>query len=97
MKGMDEVRFYKKVIRKAIPGVRKPGLKVIPRPNEVFVHYLPAALKSTVKNIEKSLKPDQTTMVDIVLRRLVHEGVYELTTDLTADNFRKQKPKDIIG
>lgn len=95
--GMGEVRYKGEVLRKALPGVRQLGMQVTPRPTEGFVHYLPAVLRAQSANIEKFIRADQTTLVEIVLRRVVHGGVFELTSDLESVDFRGQGTGGAIG
>lgn len=94
--GMGPVTYKGETLRKALPGVRQLGLQITPRPATGFVHYLPATLSAQLSNIEKFLKPDQTTMVDIVLRRMVHRGTFELTQDLEPEEFKGQEPGELI-
>ncbi len=96
MHGLGPVEYKGKTVRKALPGVRQLGLQISPRPTSGFVHYLPATLSAALNNIEKFCKPDQTTMVDIVLRRMVHKGTFELTRELGAGEFKGQEPGGLV-
>lgn len=66
------------VLRRAQPGVDMLGLRLVPRPESGFVHYLPAAFAASAKLLRDVVRPHETTLVDIVLRRVVHEGVFRL-------------------
>ncbi len=79
----------------AMSGAKQLGFKLTASPTEGFSHYLPAQLKSTRKSLELFLRPHETTMVDIVLRRVVHRGAFRFTKDLGRKSFKKQKPGEI--
>jgi len=68
------------------------GFKLIVRPGEGFSHYLPAQLRASRKTMEMLLRPHQTTMVDIVLRRVVHEGAFRFSKGLKTESFKKEGP-----
>ena len=59
----------------AVPRGESLGVQITPRPDEGFVHYTRAALRAQKRNLAEFLKPDQTTLVDIALRRVVRRGV----------------------
>ncbi len=66
------------VLRAAEAGVATLGLRIGPRPQAGFVHYLPAAIAANQKLLRDVVRPNETTLVDIVLRRIVREGVFRL-------------------
>jgi len=43
------------------------------------------------------LRPHETTLVDIVLRRIVRRGAFELTTDLEPGSFKSQPPGEPVS
>ena len=59
-----------------------------------LVHHLPA---STVDDLFAALGPHRTTVLDVVLPRKVHEGVFRLTQDFGPEDFRKPDPGAVIG
>ena len=79
-------------LRPALPAAPSLGLRVIPFPQDGFVHYLPAVLQATPEHLTTLIRPNQTAIVDIVLKRLVREGVYRLTRQATAADFTKLPP-----
>jgi hypothetical protein len=52
----------------------------------------PASLNESKDVLQKFMNPDETTLVDIVLRRFVHEGGFRLTPSLTPESFVDQQP-----
>ncbi len=82
-------------------GVGALGLKIVPRPDDGFVHYRVAELVSKAENIDRILKKDQTTMIDIVLNRIVHRGVFELINSkdekTKGSGFKNQKEGTVIA
>ncbi|MGH8279656.1 MAG: esterase/lipase family protein [Gammaproteobacteria bacterium] len=90
--GCPAVSYQGKQLRAALPGCESLGLHVIPYPQEGFVLYQPATLMTSAENLGNFIKPNQTTIVDIVLRRIVREGVYRLTTSASPEDFTRQAP-----
>jgi len=78
------------VIRPSQKGLKELGLIIKSRPDEGFVHYEGGLLQADLKNLKKFLKPNQTILVDVELKRVVHEGVFELTKKEGPEDFRKQ-------
>lgn len=76
------------------PLVPRPpyGLKLLPRDGERFVEHWPAALDADVDDLLALIRPNATTIVDIVLRRVVREGVFRLTRNLAPRSFRDDAP-----
>lgn len=68
----------KEVLRAAQEGVDKLGFRVVPRPQAGFVRYRTGMFTATAKLLRDVVRPHETTMVDIVVQRVVHEGAFEL-------------------
>ncbi len=96
MLGSDQLIHQKKVIRKKLPGAKSFGFKIIPYTDKGFVHFLPAVLKGTPGLLAKFLIPNQTTLIDIEMKRIVHEGVFQLTQDKSQVEFKDVKPGKIL-
>ncbi len=94
MVGSDPIVDKKKdkVVREATTGAKLLGLRIIPRPGSGFVHYLPCELHASSKVLRSFLKPNQTTLVDIVLRRVVREAVFRLDRGLKQRSFKGDPP-----
>ncbi|NOQ29819.1 MAG: hypothetical protein GQ570_01725 [Helicobacteraceae bacterium] len=54
----------------------KLGIKIVPRPNEGFVHYKSAEFRCT--NLEELLTPNQCVMIEIVLQRVIDRNTFVL-------------------
>ena len=97
MVGAPEVKRGDKVIREATQGTDALGLKVMPRPDEGFVHYLPCEISASKDLLNHVLQPNATTMIDLTLRRNVTKNVFRLEAlkgDSTKGSFSKTKPGD---
>ena len=70
------------------------GLKINARPDKGFVHFDEATLRSTAGKLGAFLRPNQTMMVDVVLKRVVHEGTFRMTKDTTPTSFKDVDPGD---
>jgi hypothetical protein len=69
-------RDPERVWRPARPGIDTLGLRVTPRPTDGFVHYAPGSIAASAALLHDVVRPNETTLVDVVLERVVHEGVY---------------------
>jgi hypothetical protein len=85
-----------KTLRDAYPGAAKLGIVVEPHLVSGLVHYLPAELEAAAKTLATVVKPNQTTLVDVVLSRVVREGVFRLVPlDKRSDtDFAKEPAGD---
>ncbi len=92
MTGAPAVIYKGKELRPALKPCTSLGLLVIPFPQDGFVLYQPAVLAPSAENLANFIKPNQTTLVDVVLRRFVREGVYRLSRDASPGDFTKQPP-----
>ena len=90
MLGAPAVTYKGKEIRAALLPCESLGLRVIPFPQDGFVHYLPTQLKAETAHLLDMVRPNQTTVIDIVLKRIVREGVYRLTREPAPADFTKQ-------
>jgi hypothetical protein len=89
------------VIRTAIVGIEKLGLIIKPRPEDGFIRYLPCKINATKELFDTALKPNSTTLIEIVLQRIVSTEVFrfeKLNGDSAPEkNFANTDPgKDII-
>ncbi|MDD2853616.1 MAG: phospholipase [Desulfuromonadaceae bacterium] len=102
MKGTGEITGSdKNPIRTAQAGSEMLGFRIIARPDNGFVHYLPCEFKASPDMLQTALHANSTTLVDIVLRRIVRKNVFlvgKVTSGTKAVNFAKTKPGDeIVG
>lgn len=92
MHGAPAVTYRGRLLRPALPGCGGLGLQVVPYPQNGFVLYQPAVLPASQENLVRFIRPNQTTVVDIVLRRIVRQGVYRLTQTASPQDFTQQPP-----
>jgi hypothetical protein len=103
MQGSGIVRYKSDnhIVRPTSPPMTSLGVRITPRPGDGFVHYREAVLRASKQHLSTFLRADQTTLVDIVLRRVVGRGVYELRNSAGAkpegEDFRKQRPGSPIA
>lgn len=86
--GAAALRVDGEILRPAQPGTRTLGLRVVPYPQDGFVHHLPCALPAGPALLA-AIRPHETTVVDVVLRRVVREGVFRLTKEPRPADFTK--------
>lgn len=98
LKGCPEVvdprEGTRPLLRARIAGVEKLGIEVDPHKasERFFVRYAMAQVSASREQFEAVIRPHQTTLVDIVLRRMVRDGVLRLTTDHTPKDFADTDP-----
>jgi hypothetical protein len=94
MMGSGRVRYREKGswknVRQPIAPIPRLGMRVVAKPTEGYVHYTPAQLGSSAQHLEPFLGQDETTLLEIVLQRVVREGVFVLTTERGPEEFKKQ-------
>lgn len=100
MTGTDAIRDDAGIeIRPASPGAGTLGLRVVPRPNSGFVRYLPCEIRATKGLLEKALRPNCTTLVDIRLQRVVSKNVFRMDKSrqgAAASSFKRTPPGEEI-
>ena len=88
-------RNSRKTLRPAVASHRPYAAIVRPRDLVGLVHH--ALAKSRVEDdLFITLGAHQTTVLDVVLPRKVHEGVFRLTRQLAPEEFRHPAPGDVI-
>jgi hypothetical protein len=88
-----------RVVRAGLPGVDRLGIRVYAYPMNGFAHYLPGVLAAAPGEVENYVRPDQTTLFEIVLRRIVHQGAYLLvpaSDPALGGDFRDQAKGPVI-
>ena len=81
MTGCPEVVHPKKPevrLREQAQGLSALGLQIEPHLTKGFVHFVKAELDADKSTIRRVLKPNQTTMIDVVMKRIVRRGVMRL-------------------
>jgi hypothetical protein len=76
--GCAEIRHDGEVIRRRLPEVEQLGLEILPRPRDGFVGYAKGRWPAGSEARDALVSPDRTTLVDIVLQRVVRRGSFEL-------------------
>lgn len=66
----------------------KLGIRIVARPSEGFVHYIPAEFHSNGINLETFLKPNETLMIDVILDRQISKNIFLI------DRFGKSQSDD---
>ena len=68
------------------------GLRLLPRQDDKWVEHWAAELTPAVGSLLDLIEPNQTTIIDLRLTRIVREGVFRFTTQLAPRSFRKDEP-----
>lgn len=72
------------------------GLRIQPRDGDHFVEYWAAEMHAAVQDLLPLIPPNETTIIDIRMTRVVREGTFQLTRQLGARSFREVKPGGVI-
>lgn len=93
MTGCPEVRDEDgDLVRAEQIGINSLGFRIKARPDSGFAHYMDCSLQASTEVLKSVLVPNCTTMVDIVLRRVVGRETFALSRGTNTTNFKKQKP-----
>ncbi len=86
----------RKTLRPAVPDHRPYGVEALPPDLSGLVHH--AVAKSLPgEDLFVMFHPHQTTVLDLVLPRKIHAGVFRLTQTLTPEDFSHPLPGPVIG
>lgn len=86
----------RKTLRAAVRSHRPYGTSVQPADLAGLVHH--AVAKSTAgDDLLTMLGPRQSAVLDAVLPRKIHEGVFRLTQNLAPEDFSQPVPGAVIG
>jgi len=83
-----------KLLRPSLKGMDEIGIKVIPRPERGFVRYAPAFICEGEEFFKKVLRPNSTTLVEIILKRIVSDQTFKFE-NTSSDSMRKLVYKDV--
>lgn len=89
-------RHTRKTLRAAVTSHRPYGASVQPTDLGGLVHHA-LAKSATGDDLFSVLGPHQTTVLDVVLPRKIHEGVFRFTQNLTPEDFSDPVPGAVIG
>ena len=99
MAGAPEVSDGSEIIRPATRGATSLGFRIVPRPADGFVRYLPCEIRASKSLLGEVLQPNSTTLVDIRLRRVVTKNVFRMSRlegKSVAGSFKRTPPGDDI-
>jgi len=68
----------------------KFGVRIAARPAAGYAYYTVAEHRGVFSALRRYFEPNQTLMIEVELRRHVAEGVFQLTQDLTPEDFKDQ-------
>lgn len=97
MAGGPAMKYGDKVLREKMEGVKQLGLLIDPHNNSGFAHYKKGRVNATTQELDKILRPNQTTLLEIVMKRVVHEGTFRITQNRKAEEFKNTDPGKIIS
>jgi hypothetical protein len=92
---ITDPRDGRKTLRAAVQAHRPYSANVQPSDLTGLVHHAAANMRQG-DDLLDVLGPHQTTVLDVVMPRKVHEGVFRLTQTLTPQDYRDQVPGDVI-
>lgn len=79
-------------VREAQPGIAGLGLRIEAFPDRGFAHYHPCHAKPSAELLAALVRPHATVLLDVVLRRVIRRGTFEITGDLAPRSFRDTAP-----
>ena len=97
MTGCDPVMNGDEMIRPKVVGTDSLGFEIVARPDSGFAHYMRCSLSASAEVLEGVVRPNATTMVDIVLRRVVGKETFRLDPGTEDRSFKATKPGDPLA
>jgi hypothetical protein len=94
--GVVDPTNTRKTLRPAVISHRPYGASVQPADLSGLVHHA-LARSATGDDLLAMFGPHQTTVLDVILPRKIHEGVFRLTQTLTPEDFSKPVAGAVIG
>ena len=69
------------------------GVRIVARPTSGFSHYAAAEFRSDGTKVRNIVTPNQTTYVDVTLRRIVDKNVFRFDrADHPSGSFKRARP-----
>ncbi|SFI47353.1 esterase/lipase family protein [Planctomicrobium piriforme] len=93
MNGLGETTYRKQVVREALKGISKLGMRIYAQPLNGIVRYYPGIMQATKQVFGQVLRPDQTTLIDVEFKRLIGRGAFELVSLDGHPKFEKGKAR----
>lgn len=88
MTGGPEIKYKDKVLRARKEGAKELGLVIDPHNNSGFAHYVKGRIKASDKQLQAILFPNQTTLLEIIMKRVVHEGTFSINQNRKGEEFK---------
>ncbi len=88
MAGGPEIKYKDKTLRAKKEGVKQLGLVIDPHNNSGFAHYIKGRINASDKQLRTILMPNQTTLLEIVMKRIVHEGAFRINQNRKGEEFK---------
>ncbi|GAB2494955.1 esterase/lipase family protein [Arenimonas alkanexedens] len=90
--GCPEIRDGAQLLRPALIPRPPYGLRVLPRQDDQLVEHWLAELGADTAGLLDLVRPNETTIIDLRLTRVVREGVFRFTRQLAPRKFRDDPP-----
>lgn len=95
--GCPEIRdFNGRLLRPELKPRPPYGLRLQPRSDDRWVEHWAAETRSGLADLLPLIRPNETTVIDLVMTRVVREGVFRLTRSLAARSFRDDAPGSAV-
>ncbi len=85
------------VVREKLEGTTALGFRIAARPDGGFTRYLPCSLSASAAMLQQVVDANNTTLIDIVLRRVVGEETVRFDRGVEPQSFKTTKPGDPLG
>ena len=92
--GCAAIHDGERLVRPPIVGTSGLGLRIVARPDAGFAHYMECGIEASPEFLRSLIVPNRTTLVDIVLQRVVGSETFRLERGIAETNFVHQRPGD---
>jgi hypothetical protein len=76
-------------VRDALPRIPGLGLRILAYPEKGFARYHPCEARPSEELLRRIVRPHRTVLIDVVLRRIVHRGAFEISAGLQTEDFKR--------
>ena len=97
MTGCDPVMDKNDEVRPKLEGTTALGFRIVAQPSEGFAKYMQCSITASSEVLKSVIVQNTTTMVDIVLRRVVGKETFRLDKGIEAKDFKPTKPGDPLA
>lgn len=84
-------------VRPKLGGIKELGIQIQAFPDNGFARYHPCEAKPSKDLLRRLILPHRTLLLEVVLKRIIHQGVFEISPGTQTQDFKKAPPGPVLG